>query len=1181
MNYLQLKRLAAYGFKSFADKVEIEFDKGITAVVGPNGSGKSNITDAIRWVLGEQNIRNLRGLKSEDIIFTGSTSRRPSGVAEVSLSFINDGTLPVDYNEVDITRRYFRSGESEYYINKTRCRLKDIYALFADTGLGQDGMSVISQNRIDEILNSKPEERRLFFEETAGITKYRARKREAMHKLEDTEQNFIRVSDIVQEIETQLEPLAEQAEKTRRYNVLKGEYKKCAITELCGSYNKSLEQKVKLCQQAENLRDQEIAQAAANNLAEARKQDNGRQILSFENVLQKLSLENTERHEKIERATSEIRLWEERRQQRDVNQKRLVEQQRLIETNLNESEAEKERLLNEANTIALKQAEFTEALNKQKAAAKEKSQAIRNQKEICLHLNEKREELRQEINEKQKAFALLERDIEADIENSRLQGKSEDELKSGIDKSKRQLNEYEAKLAEFQEHKIRLATEQKNLSAKQKKLTEAANSARQLAGAARQYAEQAETKLEVLKNMQQTYEGFGKAVKAVLKSHDIWRRGICGAVAEIITVPKDYITAVDVALGAGLQNIVTQDADTAKKAIDFLKRGNYGRVTFLPLETLEHRQHPDVNINSAGVIGWLNDVVVVEGKYRKVLDFLLARTLLVDNIDHALSLAKKQGHKVRIVTVAGELLNSGGSISGGSNKQQESGFLNRSGEIEALAETLEKKKAEATKEIQRLNELKDETEKLFADLASKKEKLDELSLSEAKCKFERDKIREQLNEQETKLKQLQEWKTRRELTFAKAQERKVLASRELRQLAEQDETLAAEVILEKDNLSELEQEADEVGKSINDHELQKAVLGQQVLRSKEKALLLKKNIEQINKDLAANKKELKTLLEADEEGQKHFRKLKEEKEHWDLLYQDGLAQYQEVYDKKMSCLAEGQMIDQEIADGNQKLSKINSRIHSVELEASKADFEIEQAVKQFADDFGRTPEEAKKDCLDLKPGDLKKLMTELNEEIMALGAVNPQAVEEYETRRDRYDFLQKQLADLTAAKQNLMVLVKEINQTMIRQFNEAFGSIRTAFNDIFVALFGGGRAELELTNDKDILNSGVEIIVQLPEKKQQNLSALSGGERALTVIALLFSFLRVKPAPFSVLDEIDAPLDEANIARFSKFLRDFADNTQFIIVTHRKRTMEAADVMYGVTLEDAGVSKLISVRLSE
>lgn len=1178
---MQLKRLEAYGFKSFADRTEIEFDKGVTAIVGPNGSGKSNITDAIRWVLGEQNVRNLRGTKSEDVIFTGSSSRRPLGVAEVSVSFINDGTLPLDFDEVVVTRRYFRSGESEYYINKARCRLKDIYALFADTGLGQDGMSVISQNKIDEILNSKPEERRLFFEETAGITKYRSRKKEAMHKLEGTEQNYLRVNDIVQEIESQLEPLAEQAERTRKYNGLKAEYHKCVVTELCDTYQRLSGAKERYAEQLEEIKDREVGIAAEKHSAEAEKESVNNEVLQLENELQILAADNAAVHEKIEAAVSEVRLFEERREQRDANRKRLAEQKAMIGGKITAAESERDELKEEAERLAKEQEAFKGELEIKRSAAKELSGKIRQQKGFADELRNKREVMQQDISEKQKAYALLERDIEADMEMSRRRGESEASVRASYEANKQKCAETEKEFEQLTAERTVVADNIRSFTQKQKKLIDDTNRFRQMAGAAKQYAEMAETKLDVLKNMQQAYEGFGKAAKAVLKSHDNWRSRVCGAVAELINVPQKYITAVDVALGAGSQNIVTEDAETAKLAIAFLKRGNFGRVTFLPLDTLEIRKPPEVFLRAAGVVGWLNEVVSVEEKYQKAIDFLLARTLLVDTLDHALALAKKQGHRVRIVTLEGELLNPGGSISGGSYKQQESGFLNRAGEIASLSQAYETKQKEAVEHLQRLDEVKNELERVNTQLADSKELQNELSVKDAKLRLDIGNLTEKVNAEAKELDEIAEWKTRRELTFAKAQERKVLAMREIRSLETEAGELQNDIAKAKEILNELEEEADELGKTINDGELRNAVMGQGIIRNKEKALLIARNIEQLEKERADCEKEIVALVNSDEEGREQLQKIKDEKIRLELLWQEGREKQQAVYDKKMQRLVDGQEIDRKIAELGQQLTKIAAKLHSLELEASKVDYELEQCRQTLQEEYKKTPEEAKNECLDMKTAAVKQYKEEIKEQIAVLGQVNPQAIEEYENRKERYDFLKKQLDDLAAAKQNLLQLVKEINQTMIRQFNEVFERIKIAFNDIFVELFGGGKAELELTDYKDVLNSGVEINVQIPEKKQQNLSVLSGGERALTVIALLFAFLRVKPAPFSVLDEIDAPLDEANIARFSRFLHDFANNTQFIIVTHRKRTMEAADVMYGVTLEDAGVSKLISVRLSE
>lgn len=1179
MKKLQLKRLAAYGFKSFADKAEIEFDKGITAIVGPNGSGKSNITDAVRWVLGEQNIRALRGIKSEDIIFTGSATRRALGVAEVTLTLLNEGTLPIDFNEVEIKRRFFRSGESEYYINQTRCRLKDIYALFADTGLGQDGMSVISQNNIDEILNSKPEERRLFFEETAGITKYRLRKKEAMSKLDAAEQNYLRVQDIMHEIETELEPLSEQAEKTRRYNELKGEYRRCRITELVMNYERFITQKEKFAAQIAEVKDKELETSTQKSSAEAQKEENNRELLRREDELRELSSANLSLHEEVEAAASEIRLFEERNQQRDSNQKRLNEEKQSLVEKLAADTDEREEIKSEAKLLAEKQSEFALELERAKKRAGEISKTIKEERQKYEESNKARENLQETLSEREKEYALLLRDIEADIEQSKLKNKSQDEINAVLADKRKSLTKTEEELKSEAAKKAELTDEEKKLSGRQKKLLEETNRSRQLAGSAKQYAEQAEAKLELLKKLQQEYDGFGKSVKAVLKSKANWRGNVCGAVAELIDVKPEHITAVDVALGAAAQNIVTTDAQTAKLAILFLKSGSYGRATFLPLDSLLERDNPDISVRGAGIIGWLNNLVSTDEKYKKAVDFLLSRTLLVDNLDNALALAKKNKQRLRIVTLEGELLNPGGSISGGSHKQSENGFLNRSGEIVTLNAAKEKKEAEAREHLTKYNELKDETERVNTRIATIREELGELSLREAKLRFEAGRASEIIAEQERKLAELKEWQTRRELTFAKSQERKLMTAGAIEKLVAEIDKAKEETGKLRQKVAELEREATEQAKTVNDAERENAVLEQGVLRHKEKALLLSRTIEQTERDIESKEKELNELLAADEKSAFELEKLKKTKEERELKYAESLQKQQELYDARMKAVVDGQELDKKIAELAQRLTKLGNKTHSIELELSGVDFELAQCVKHMDEDFSLTPELAKAEKFETDENSLIKMMRELQEEIASLGAVNPQAVEEYENRKNRYEFLKRQMTDLTEAKQNLMRLVKDINATMTERFVEAFGKIKIAFNEIFSELFGGGTANVFLTDEKDVLNSGVEITVRLPEKRQQNLSALSGGERALTVIALLFAFLRCKPAAFSVLDEIDAALDEANIGRFSKFLHSFAENTQFIIVTHRKKTMEAADVIYGVTIEDAGVSKLLSVRL--
>lgn len=1179
---MQLKRLEAYGFKSFADKSEIEFDQGITAIVGPNGSGKSNITEAIRWVLGEQNIRNLRGVKAEDIIFTGSVARRSLGVAEVSLVFENDGELPVDFQEVVITRRLFRSGESEFYINKTRCRLKDIYDLLADTGLGHDGMSVISQNQMDEILNSKPEERRLFFEETAGITKYRSRKRESMRKLEDTEKNLVRVTDIIQEIATQLEPLAAQAEKTRQYNELQDAYKKCKLTDLCHQYDKLSRQTEENSKKIADSKDQEVAAEAAVQVAEARKQTLGKEILDLERSLQSLAEKNSALRDAMEAGQGEIRTLEERCQQGDANQARLQSQGAALQQQLTTSAAVKQDL---QTAEAARQQEVqaaAEKLQKAKEQAGVIARQVKTQKDLCQQLNQKREQLQKDILAKQNELALLQHDIDTSNDTRMQREQAAAAAAAEIQTMQAEKTAADQEAGQKAEEHRHFAEQQKQGERQQQELGGKLQQLRQKIGAAQQYVQQADAKLQVLSHMQQAYEGFGRAAKSVLTARESWNQGVCGAVAELLTVPPDYITAAEVALGGNQQNVVTKDTETAKQAIAYLKRTRAGRVTFLPLSTLVVRPSADAAIrHEPGVIGYMNEVVGASAEYRKVVDFLLARTVLTDTLDHALALAKKQGYRLRIVTVGGELLNPGGSLSGGSQQHREASFLNRRGEIETLQQALTEKKQEAAALQAQQETMARTMEASGQAVAAAKKELQAVCVREAELRIIREKLAAQLDGATAKLTAMKELAAHQETTFAQAQKQRVQALHDLQGLQSSAGAVQAECAQTAEKLEDSEQDAQDLAKYVNSWELKRTVFEQEVLRSQERLLLKQREIEQTSAALAAAQQEQAALLAALTEGNERLQKLRQDNVALQQRYQAATDEQQKIYQAKMEKLVESQQHDQKARDAAQRLNALQAKLHQLQLDASKVQFELAQCVALLQDEYALRPEQAASYCLPLTAAALRQRREELSAKIASLGAVNPQAIEEYEELRKRHDFMQQQAADLSGAKENLQRILKEMDVTMTRQFREAFAKIREYFNAIFVELFGGGQADLLLTDEHDVLNAGVEIEVQLPDKKRQNLSALSGGERALTVIALLFAFLRCKPAPFSVLDEIDAPLDEANIARFGKFLRQFAENTQFIIVTHRKGTMEAADTLYGITLEAAGVSKIISVKLDE
>ena len=1177
-----MKRLEAYGFKSFADKIEIEFHPGVTAIVGPNGSGKSNVTDAVRWVLGEQNVRALRGSKAEDIIFTGSATRRALGVAEASLFFENEGDMPVDYREVVVTRRLFRSGESEFFINKSRCRLKDINNLFADTGLGRDGMSVIGQNRIDEILNSKPEERRLYFEETAGITKYRNRKRESMRKLEDMQGNLVRVSDIMQEIEVQLGPLAESAAKTRRHDAMQAVYKRCALTELFQREGQLKKEREESAGKIEAVRDEALAAETQVHLTQVKKEELDRAVLLMEERLQEQAEKNNALRTQIEQANSEIAILEERAHQHDALKERLEKQRGEFEAAAEAAGAEKLRLFAAEKEILEKHEAIGAEIRKDRASLKTLGEKLREAKEKHRTLTEKKEAVQRDMLARENELLLIKHELES---YSTSGAERADELAKAtaavdalaaeakeVEEARRLLEEEQCAL---QQEGAQQAQEQERLSAKARTLTSEENRAKEELRAD-------ENKLKFLRNMQASYEGFARAPKAVLQAKEPWQKGVAGAVAELISVPREYIRAVEVALGGSLQNIVTEDTDTAKAAIAFLKRARLGRVTFLPLSTLVVRRSQDEAAKrEEGAIGFANELVGAAEKFRKVADFLLARTLVVDTLDHGLAIEKKLGWRLRIVTLDGEMLNPGGSLSGGGRQGQETSFLNRSGEIEQL----EKSTADGAKKLAALSEERTRAENAAKEIAERlatvARRQQEKAVLAAELRVKDERIAAARAEKVTAQETLQKLAAEAELTFARAQAKKNDAAQQAsaaRRLYERTEREAKD---SEEELDDLEQDADDLSKFINEKELKRAVFGQEKIRAREQALLKEREEARAREQAQETQREEAALAEELGKGGTKREEIAARAAAWQEKHAAGKAAHDKLYQEKLERQAENQENDKAARAAGQRLSQLQSKLHQMELAAAEVHVKLEQVQAELLEQHGHTWETAAAEALDLTAAELKKKMQEISSALAELGPVNPNAIREHEELLERHEFMGKQAADLEAARENLMAMIHEMDVTMTRQFKEAFEEIRGYFADIFVRLFGGGKAELFLTDEKDVLHAGVEIEVQLPAKKRQNLSVLSGGERALTVIALLFSFLRYRPAPFSVLDEIDAPLDEANVSRFGKFLGEFAENTQFIVVTHRKGTMEAADFMYGITIEDAGVSRVLSVRLDE
>ncbi|MDQ0204894.1 chromosome segregation protein SMC [Pectinatus haikarae] len=1177
-----LKRLEAYGFKSFADRIEIEFDKGITAVVGPNGSGKSNITDAVRWVLGEQNIRSLRGSKAEDIIFAGSSSRKPSGVAQVSLTFDNeDGRLALDFQEITISRRLFRTGESEFYINKSRCRLKDIYNLFADTGLGKDSISVISQNKVDEVLNAKPEDRRLLFEECAGITKYRDRKKESVKKLENTQQNVLRINDIITEIEKQLEPLSLEAERTVRYNELKSKNDTYQLSYILCSYEKFSSDEKNSTEQFELLQQKQSNMQAAMDVLEAESSSLEENIASLEKNMNDAEFHNRKLTEEINRNRSKCTVLEERIKQNSHSLSGLKASMENMHTQKREAE-EKLAVLKNALEITAKNKVLTQkALFSTNASVKSIEEKIYSKENSLRKYRLQLEENRRRFEEQEHRLTLLRHDLTE--KEKVLKEKKHNTLKLNDDqkliseKLEYVYKELSVLKSCSKDIEAKTVSLQKEKETAQGKLRSAEEHSKDLS----QNINRIEERIKILGNMQKAYEGFGNGAKKILTAVDhLWHEGICGPVAELISVDQPYITAIQIALGSNIQNIVTDDTDTAKKAIEFLKRLKLGRVTFLPVSVIKPHKNIRENLfDCPGFIDYADKLVKTDKKYGGIIENLLGRTIIVDNIDHALALAKRKNYSSRIVTIEGEIIHAGGAMSGGSFRKELS-FLNRSEEIKQLIA-----KNEVT--VSELLLAKTNLTQLMAQLSLIENKIEKNHKQTQQYKLtcaEKDATAAHLRTDIDKLK----------LTLKETAAAADRLENEINSLKLLCETESAHNIGEKNNTNDtayfekLEQEIAEY--KTKQKKLQMLLLEQtssfasleQTLKgSREKIDLIEQESKRCDISLKNNLAEQTDHQTTIDESVRELQELQFSSKNLQQLHFSGRQEYDKIY--KM--LMDTRVKNKELADKRKKnageMASVQEIIHQADLKLTKISFELSQCEKKLQEEYQLSPQAALTHKADIPEDVLLKEIKRLQNELADMGAVNPNAVKEYDALYERCKFMKTQLEDLLAAKINLQRIIDQMDLTMTKQFKEAFTLIGEYFDDIFEKLFGGGKARLLLTAPDDVLSSGVEIVVQSPGKKTQNLALLSGGERTLTVIALLFSFLQYSPAPFSVLDEIDAPLDEANIRRFGAFLRDYAAKTQFIIVTHRRGTMEAADVMYGVTIEDAGISKIISVKMEE
>jgi len=1184
---LHLKRLEVQGFKSFADKMEFTFTPGVTIVVGPNGSGKSNIADSIRWVLGEQSVKSLRGSKMEDIIFSGSDKRRPVGMAEVSMTFDNSsGLFPLEFSEVTVTRRVFRSGESEFLINKVPCRLRDIHELFMDTGVGKETYSIIGQGKVEEILSARPEERRVLIEEAAGIVKYRTRKLEAMRKLSDTEQNLLRVSDIINELESQVGPLGAQAEKAEAYNRFKEELTSLEINLFI---NQLEEQKGKLVE-ARKLVEELLRQAEGAETTAAQLESRVEELrLALKRKDEEISHWQQELYElatEAERTESRLGLTDEQVRNTEQLVQRLARESEEIQGRLDGLEGEFAGEKDKLSHVRLKARDVETKLAAEEAALEELNQgllsgeqAVEGFKSDVIELLNRIANQRNQFHNLEMEEANLDKRIKQAVESAAGAGLEKEDLEKRLSWIRHDVDGLRQELAGFQEQG--LAMKEQCLAIEQQ---EAENRLAQ--NRLKENLHRSSSRLRVLQDMQQEYEGYQKGVKEVLLAgRKGICRGLCGVVAELIQVPAKFETAIEVALGGALQNIITETDKDAKEAIQYLKKQNLGRATFLPLNTIRANslQGNDAKVaEMTGALGIASELIEVEAKYKPIIANLLGRIVVVENIDQAVKIAQASGYRVKLVTLDGDVINPGGSLTGGSYSKKGANLLGRSREIEDLTKevaSLEKQLAGYRKEEEELaRQLKQTGEEMaklqekyqqgqirLATLESELTQLEQEAKRQAQAvellELERQQLTEQLNQNRLAKETVREELVRLE-QLNKETEDKILREQEaLRETVESRNRLADAITQLKVELASLQQEEQGLNQALSRyHQNRNEYQASLATKQKEIADLVAKQA-QLRREAEDLKAQLKGMV--DEKGIRES-KLVELREQ-----RSNLAQ--ELDDR-----------EKEARQEQKKMAEFRTQLHSAELKEARLETEMENALTRLQDDYGLSYEEAL--LLKTEITNRRAVTTriqELKRSLADLGTVNLAAIEEYTRVKERYEFLSGQLTDLEEAKAALYKVINEMNQIMTSRFSEAYQAINSNFTEVFTELFGGGRAELQLTDGDNLLETGIDIIAQPPGKKPQHLSLLSGGERALTAIALLFAILKVKPSPFCVLDEIEASLDEANVTRFADYVKEFANKSQFIVITHRKGTMQVADVLYGVTMDETGVSKLVSMKFSE
>lgn len=1181
---MYLKSLEIQGFKSFANKLVFEFKGGITGIVGPNGSGKSNVADAVRWVLGEQSAKQLRGAKMEDIIFSGTQTRKPLGFAYVAITLDNsDHQLAIDYDEVKVARRVYRSGESEYLINGTQCRLKDVQELFLDTGIGKEGYSIIGQGQIDKILSGKPEDRRELFDEAAGIVKFKKRKATAEKNLDEEKQNLCRINDILAEIEKQVEPLEKQALVAKEYLKYREELKILDVNMFLIEYERILEEQKNV---DEKLQIATSDLERSKNSFDQTKEEYEKleaQIEEFDSALdeKKMDLNNYRLHK--EKLEGDIKVYKEQITASEQNREHYQERIDAVNKELEDKDLQLRTYYEQKDSLDEKIDSFDDVQNEMNielenilAEITSITKSIDECNSMVYHYMEENANRKAEI---QKYETILEQSSisKATLNQRLLKNKSNESLLLIDLNEKQELSkDIEAKIQEI--HDKNSVVENKLLEL-QNNIKEKEDVYRKL----QQQYHQEKSRMDSLKNMAERYEGYGNSIRKIMELKQS-NPGIEGVVADIIKVKKEYETAVEIALGGSIQNIVTDNENTAKSLIEYLKKNKYGRATFLPLTSVSTRGGFKDNkvLKEQGVIGLAHTLVEHDKKYDGLVEYLLGRIVVVDTINNAIALAKRYNYSLRIVTVEGELLNPGGSMSGGSYKNN-SNLLSRRRELEEIESKVESISKQMKDNATCVEEYKKERDNNRNTYESNKAKLQELSLSQNTVKIQIQQIESKKQEIRALYEEIQK-------ESAEIDNQTLELKNAVKQLSD---------IQEENQLKTKETEAmmAEYAKQLEEKKLLEKACNDKVATLK----LDCSSLEQQNQYVVENIKRVKVEIDKlKEELQDIQFKLTQAKQHMDSRVElTNNTKSQLEQDEKLIVTLTKDL--EEMIAKKEKLSRdhkaflvrreeLSNTVNELDKENYRLNGQREKLMEQLDNQVNYMWQEyeltyslalAKKNEEYDNIPQMKKMIQSLKQQIKSLGDVNVNAIEDYKNLLERYELLKTQHDDLIEAEEALKKIIEELDIEMRKQFNEKFAEIRSQFDIVFKELFGGGKGTLELMEGEDILEAGIRIIAQPPGKKLQNMMQLSGGEKALTAISLLFAIQNLKPSPFCLLDEIEAALDDANVKRYAKYLHKLTTNTQFIVITHRRGTMASADTLYGVTMQEKGVSTLVSVSLIE